>query len=102
MDVLRDRWSEFSALPFPDRLPGQLSASVDLELLATTAIDCIEAYMWTGVLDPEANGALRACASELAKVAPQLHGESAIYFGQLAHLVDLVLTRPRRSPFYGG
>jgi hypothetical protein len=102
MEVLRDLWSEFEALPFPDRLPRDLDPPLDLEALATTAIECIQSYMWTGVLDPEANGALRACAQALANVRPQLRGDTAQYFGKLAEMVENVLTRPHRSPFYGG
>jgi hypothetical protein len=101
MDTLSDLWSEFIALEFPDRLPRHLESSVDLELLTNTAIDSIETYVLVGTLEPAADGALRACAVELARIRPQLRGDAAEYFGRLAQLVDIVMTRPNRS-HYGG
>jgi hypothetical protein len=54
--------------------------------------------MFSGTLEPPANGKLRACAAELARVRPHLRGEAAEYFGRLARLMELVMTRPHRSP----
>lgn len=101
IDVLRERWREFSTLPVPDRLPDDVDASMDVELIVNTASDCIESYLTLGMLSPRENGALRACAIELERIRPRLSGETADYFEQLANFVGQVMARPNLPGFFG-
>src|SRR5690606_4310788 len=78
IDTLRGRWAEFAELPLPEGL-DVIDAGVDVELLVSTASDCIETYLATGLLSPRENGALRACSIELKRILPQVEGEAADY-----------------------
>jgi hypothetical protein len=101
IDVLRERWSEFSKLPVPYELPEDVEATVDVELLVTTASDAIESYLTLGTLAPTENGALRACKIELERIRPQLDGDAADYFEQLANIIGQVMARPNLPGFFG-
>lgn len=101
IDVLRNLWSDFSALPLPERLPEEVTSSIDVELLVNTASDCIESYLATGLLSPKENGALRACAIEVKRIRPLLDGEAADYFARLANLIGQVMARPNLPGFFG-
>lgn len=101
IDMLRQLWGEFSALPIPEGLPDDIDSSVDVELLVATASDCIESYLAIGMLSPKENGALRACAIELKRIRPRLSGEAAEYFERLANLIGQVMARPNLPGFFG-
>lgn len=100
IDTLRSRWAEFSALPLPDGLED-IDEGVDVDLLVTTASDCIESYLATGLLSPRENGALRACSVELKRIVPRLGGETADYLQRLADFVGQIMARPNLPGFFG-
>lgn len=101
IDVLRERWREFSKLPLPDNLPEDVDTTVDVERLVNTASDSIEAYLTLGMLSPRENGALRACGIELKNILPRLSGEAADYFERLADFIGQVMARPNLPGFFG-
>lgn len=100
IDTLRGRWAEFAELPQPEGLEA-IDAGVDVELLVSTASDCIETYLATGLLSPRENGALRACSLELKRILPQVEGETADYLRCLADFVGQVMARPNLPGFFG-
>lgn len=91
--MLDKLWTEFDALPFPDRVPREIRDGFDLELLDAEAAGCIQAFLATAVLDAKQVGILRACHTELRGLLPHLHGEALEYFRRLEHLCALVLNR---------
>lgn len=91
--MLNQLWIEFTDLPFPDHVPREVRASIDLELLDAEAAACVEAFLMTGVLNDPELGILRASQAELRDLLPQLRGEAAEYFRRLAQLCALVLNR---------
>jgi hypothetical protein len=100
IDSLRSRWAAFAELPPPEGLED-IDAGVDVELLVSTAGDCIESYLATGLLSPRENGALRACSLELKRIVPRLEGETAEYLRQLADFVGQIMARPNLPGFVG-
>jgi hypothetical protein len=100
IDSLRSRWAEFAELSPPDGL-DDIDAGVDVELLVSTASDCIDAYLATGLLSPRENGALRACSVELKRILPRAEGETADYLRRLADFVGQIMARPNLPGFFG-
>lgn len=100
IDTLRLRWAEFSEIPEPEGL-RDLDAGVDVELLVSTASDCIDSYLAIGLLSPRENGALRACSIELKRILPRAEGETADYLRQLADFVGQIMARPNLPGFFG-
>jgi hypothetical protein len=100
IETLRSRWVEFGELPLPDGLED-IDADVDVELLVTTASDCIDSYLAIGLLSPRENGALRACYVELKRIVPHLEGETADYLQRLSDFVGQIMARPNLPGFFG-
>jgi hypothetical protein len=100
VDSLRSRWAEFAELLPPEGLE-EIDAGVDVELLVSTASDCIETYLATGLLSPRENGALRACSLELKRILPSMAGETADYLRRLADFVGQIMARPNLPGFFG-
>lgn len=100
IDSLRSRWAEFAELSPPDGL-DDIDAGVDVELLVSTASDCIDAYLAIGLLSPRENGALRACSVELKRILPRAEGEAADYLRRLADFVGQIMARPNLPGFFG-
>jgi hypothetical protein len=100
VDSLRNRWAEFAELVPPEGLE-EIDAGVDVELLVSTASDCIETYLATGLLSPRENGALRACSLELKRILPSMAGETADYLRRLADFVGQIMARPNLPGFFG-
>jgi hypothetical protein len=100
IETLRLRWAEFGDVPEPDGLRA-IDADVDVDLLLSTASDCIDSYLATGLLSPRENGALRACSIELKRLLPRAEGESADYLRQLADFVGQIMARPNLPGFFG-
>jgi hypothetical protein len=100
IDSLRSRWAEFAELPPPEGLED-IDAEVDVELLVSTASDCIETYLAIGLLSPRENGALRACSIELKRILPHVDGETADYLRRLADFVGQIMARPNLPGFFG-
>ncbi len=100
IDSLRSRWAEFAELPLPEELED-VDAGVDVGLLVSTASDCIESYLATGLLSPRENGALRACSIELKRILPLVEGETVEYLRRLADFVGQIMARPNLPGFFG-
>ena len=100
IDTLRGRWAEFAELPPPEGLED-IDAGVDVDLLVSTAVDCIDAYLATGLLSPRENGALRACSVELKRILPRTEGQTADYLRHLADFVGQIMARPNLPGFFG-
>lgn len=100
IDLLRSRWAEFAELQPPEGVED-IEAGVDVELLLSTASDCIETYLATGLLSPRENGALRACAVELKRILPHVEGETADYLRRLADFIGQIMARPNLPGFFG-
>ena len=100
IDRLRSRWAEYAELQPPEGLED-IDAGVDVDLLVSTASDCIETYLATGLLSPRENGALRACSVELKRVLPRVEGETADYLRRLSDFVGQIMARPNLPGFFG-
>ncbi len=100
IETLRTRWAAFAGAPVPEGL-RDVDEQVDVELLVTTASECIDAYLATGLLSPRENGALRACYVELRRVVPRLDGELATYLGRLSDFAGQIMARPNLPGFFG-
>jgi hypothetical protein len=100
IDSLRSRWAEYAALQPPEGLED-IDAGVDVDLLVSTASDCIETYLATGLLSPRENGALRACSVELKRILPRVEGETADYLRRLSDFVGQIMARPNLPGFFG-
>jgi hypothetical protein len=100
IDSLRIRWAEFGEITPPEGL-ADIDAGVDVELLVSTASDCIDSYLAIGLLSPRENGALRACSVELKRILPRVEGETEEYLRRLADFVGQVMARPNLPGFFG-
>jgi hypothetical protein len=88
---ISDRWERLQSLPFPDRIPRDVTEEIDLDLLDDESTRFIQEYLLLRALPPEAVGALHACDSQLRTIAPRLRGEAGEYFRLLQSITQDVL-----------
>jgi hypothetical protein len=94
--AVADLWNQFREKPLPENLPEDLRATIDIELLDTTARDAIQSYVFVGSLDSVTDGHLRACLQDLTAMVPQLTGETADYFREMRDAAELIVGKSAR------
>jgi len=96
MDI-QQSWSEFFDRPFPDGWAGEEVNGVCVTSVDSFAAGCIDTFLSNGgTLDSHRIDVLRRCATDLARVLPQLDDEVRDYFGHLNDLITAVLKNLER------
>ncbi|RKS79591.1 hypothetical protein BZB76_1066 [Actinomadura pelletieri DSM 43383] len=84
-------WAEHLGAPWPEELYRVDDRDGDVVEIDGAMAGCISTYVQDrGVLDAKRSRILQACARDLQKILPHLHGEGAQYIRRLIRMAELI------------